>query len=235
MRRLATVILHYGSAVMTEKLFRQLSGQDVFVFDNNAPEPFAGAWKRARTNLYWPGALELCAGEMKKHGFSHLWFLNNDIVFSDPAGLFERVRTRHTWITRQLGKIGLYSPSVTRSPYHAQMTCQPVAQFARASYIDGIAPLIDLTCLGEIGGLDIAENIYGYGVDVWLSWRAAQAGWNVIVDHQVVIHHKYHSTAATVNGYLQKAAGAEQVYLAARLGPDFRRQLAEMAQNAQLF
>lgn len=52
MRRLATVILHYGSAVMTEKLFRQLSGQDVFVFDNNAPEPFAGAWKRARTNLY---------------------------------------------------------------------------------------------------------------------------------------------------------------------------------------
>ncbi len=237
MHKLATVILHYGDVSMTQRLYRQLAGlnEHVFVFDNNAPQPFIPSWKRSPTNLYWTGAFSACVKEMQEQGFSHLWFLNNDILFTDPTQLFDRVATRHQWITRKVGKIGIYSPAVTHNPYHAQMICRKDTQFARVAYIDGIAPLVSLAYWQETGGLDAEDNVYGYGVDVWLSLRAGQSGWNVIVDHQVVVRHTYHSTASKVDGYLQEAGKAEHLYLTKRMGSNYRKQLEKMAQEVQYF
>lgn len=235
MDRLATVILHYGDPELTQKVCSQLAGEsDVFVFDNHAPQIFSGAWKRADENLYWSGALAFCLAEMQKRGFSHLWFLNNDIGFVEPQDLFSRLKTRYMWIERQVGKIGLYSPSVTHNSYHSQMTCLPQAQFSRTAYIDGIAPLIDLRCWQEIG-LDFANNKYGYGVDVWFSYQAARAGWGVIVDHRLVIRHYYHSTAKSVDGFLQRAACAERAYLSERFGEGYAEKICSLAAQVEIF
>jgi GT2 family glycosyltransferase len=103
---------------------------------------------------------------------------------------------------------------------------QSVGQgFTRVGYVDGIAPLISLDCLQEIGGLDMGDNQIGYGVDVWLSFRAAEKGWAVIVDQEVVARHRYHETARQITGLMERAAVLEHDYLACRLGENYRSHL----------
>jgi GT2 family glycosyltransferase len=59
-----------------------------------------------------------------------------------------------------------------------------------AMYVDGIGPIVSLECITSLGGLDLDGNVYGYGVDVWLSYRAMKAGWGVWVDHTLIVRHK---------------------------------------------
>ncbi|MBF0481829.1 MAG: hypothetical protein HQK81_12210 [Desulfovibrionaceae bacterium] len=232
-KKLATVILHYGSVAPTARLFEQLRQSDpseagrLWVLDNASPEIFPEAWKRLPENLYWAGALEFACNVLAAEGFSHVWFLNNDISFRTAPPHRTRAWERLAWIERRLGRAaGLYSPAADVNPYHPQMTAKSDCQYRTASVIDGIAPLINLECLREIGGVDFGENPYGYGVDMWLSLRAHRANWPVVVDHQVVVRHAYHGAARQVEGFLQLAAGAERDYLAKRLGPDWSATLS---------
>ena len=235
---LAIVILHYGPASRTAALHRQLLADDapwrgqIRVLDNASPEPFPDAWARTEQNLYWAGALEYALRLCGEQGASHLWFLNNDLLFDSPAPHIERAWTRLAHIEKELGRVGVYSPSTLANPYHAQMVQRPGSQWRRAAYVDGIAPLLSLDCVRELGGLDCAGNEYGYGVDAWLSWRAGQAGWGVVVDDQVVVRHRYHSTAREQDGFLSRAAAAEESYMAARFGPDWRAALKALQTQA---
>lgn len=52
-----------------------------------------------------------------------------------------------------------------------------------------------------------------------------------VVDHQVVIRHRYHYTAREVAGFLDKAAAAEKAYLMQRLGNDYRSIMDRMARD----
>ncbi|SBV93478.1 conserved hypothetical protein [uncultured delta proteobacterium] len=231
--RLAVCILHYGNAEMTGKIHRQFAagdpghGDDIYVLDNNSPSPYPGAFLRLPENLFWGGALEYAVTAFAAMGYTHLWFCNNDVFFlSDPPYL-SRAAQRLRWLEKK-GRVGLYSPAATANPYHRQMVRVPGAECTRVRYIDGIAPIISLECVNDVGGLDLGENRFGYGVDVWLSHRAAQAGWNVWVDHTIVLRHKYHETAKDAPGFLNAAGLAEKAYLDARLGPDWRGALATL-------
>lgn len=225
--RLSVCILHYGNAEMTGKIHMQFvagdpgHGKDVHVLDNASPSPYPGAFERLPENLFWGGALEYAVKRFADMGYTHLWFCNNDAFFLSDPPYCSRARERLRWLEKR-GRVGLYSPAASVNPYHKQMVRAPGAECARVRYIDGIAPIISLECVTAIGGLDIGENRFGYGVDVWLSYRAAQAGWNVWVDHTVVLRHKYHETAKDTPGFLSEAASAENAYLGARLGNDWR-------------
>ncbi|MCC8194176.1 MAG: hypothetical protein LIP28_05985 [Deltaproteobacteria bacterium] len=231
--RLAVCILHYGKAEMTRALHTQFANGDpghadaVFVLDNASPEPYPGAFERLPENIYWGGALAYAVRRFGDLGYTHLWFCNNDAVFVSAPPYFTRAALRIRWLEKR-GGVGLYSPSVTANPYHAQMTTDPRAECTRVRYIDGIAPVINLACLDALGGLDMDGNPYGYGLDVWLSRRAEQAGWNVWVDHALVLRHTYHATAKGVPGFLDEASRAESLYLSARMGEDWRARLAAM-------
>lgn len=231
---LAVVILHYGPAERTRALHRQLLSSDpgwrerILVLDNASPDPFPGAWLRTDANLYWAGALDLALARCGAMGMSHLWFLNNDLLFDGPAPHIARAWGRLAHMAKCLGRVGVYTPSVLASPYHPQMVRRANSQWRRASFVDGIAPLLDIACVREIGGLDREGNDLGYGVDVWLSLRAHRAGYAVAVDDQVSVRHKYHSTAREVEGFLSRAAAAEDTYMAARLGPAWRETLAAL-------
>lgn len=238
---IAIVILHYGKVSLTQRLHMQLMHNDpacaehLFVLDNCAPEPYPHAWLRTDENLYWAGALEYALRDRQQAGYSHVWFLNNDILFSGTPPYLARVTGRLKRLNTQSmatgGKgVGVYAPAVNANPYHPQMVCAPAMQYRTVTYVDGIAPLVDLTCWQELGGIDMADNPYGYGVDVWFSHCAAQAGWQVVVDHQVTIKHLYHSTAREVDGFLSKAAAAEQGYLSARMGADYKERMRSMQQ-----
>jgi GT2 family glycosyltransferase len=232
---LYTVILHYGSALRTKLLHEQLLESDsalsdrILVFDNDSPDPYENAWLRAEENLYWAGALERVMGILAKKGASHVWFLNNDATFVSKPPLVDRARQRLLRAERMVGPVGVYSPAVTVNPYHPQMVERPGGQFRQVRYVDGIAPLVSVEFWKRAGGVDFVGNPFGYGVDVWFSSRTQNAGFACVVDHQVVIRHKYHSTAREVGGFLARAAEAEAGYLAERFGPDYREHVKLIA------
>jgi len=238
---LYTVILHYGREQLTRRLHEQLLGSDpaqrdkILVFDNASPAPYENAWLRAEENLYWAGALERVMGILADKGASHVWFLNNDAAFVSKPPLIERACLRLTRAERLVGPVGVYSPAVTANPYHPQMVERPGGQFRQVRYVDGIAPLVSVEFWKRAGGVDFAGNPYGYGVDVWFSSRAQELGFACVVDHQVVIRHKYHSTAREVEGFMARAAEAEAGYLAERFGENFRDVLAQMARQGTDF
>lgn len=225
-RSLVTVILHYGSPALARRLADQLAASDrgcaVRVLDNAAPEPFPGAWQRLPENLYWAGALAWTAETVRAEGFSHLLFLNNDILFTSPPPHLSRLWQRLERIEALGGPVGMCSPAVEQSPYHPQMVAAPGAACREVEIMDGICPLICLESLARVGGVDCADNPYGYGVDLWLSARMRAAGLRLCVDNEVRVRHRHHTTARGQEGFLARAAAAEQAYLAARLGPDWR-------------
>lgn len=232
-RRLAVVILHYGDPDLTERVKEQLKRTDpqwtenLFVLDNHAPCPFPDSWLRLEENLYWAGALDYCLNKFSDMGYSHLWFLNNDILFGSKSPHIQRAWKRLEFLDSCLGPVGVYSPSTYRNQYHPQMLEKPEMQYSTVPYIDGIAPLFRIESLKSIGGLDYEGNQYGYGVDVWNTLQLHRAGCPVVVDHQVVVKHIYHSTAKKEIGFLATASRFESEYMTKRLGDNYKLILKE--------
>ena len=244
---LAVVILHYGKPELARRVQAAFLEADpaeaahVKVFDNAAPEPFAGAWLRTACNGYWPGALEETLQRVRAEGYSHVWFVNNDIRLVSAGPYLARVRARLAKVAAAGSAVGVWSPAVRHSPYHPQMcvggatamgdtacTAGLLPGMRPVRLVDGIAPVYALECVEAVGGLDRGENVYGYGVDMWLAVRAYRAGWPVVVDETVVISHRYHTTAKGLTGFMERAALAEHAYLTERLGPDWRNELERM-------
>lgn len=225
---LAVVVLHYGRSEITRRLHRQMLRSDpawakrIFVLDNHAPDPYPQAWRRLEENLYWAGALDFCLRFFSAQGWSHLWFLNNDLYFISPSPHLQRAWGRLQALEKGIGRVGVYSPSFERHPYHPQMISSPQQAYRRATFVDGVAPLINLNCYRDLGGLDFQDNPQGYGVDIVFSLAASRAGWPVVIDHQVRVRHVHHSTARTIPGFLEAAAAREHAYLEQRLGSNYR-------------
>lgn len=232
--KLAVVILHYGDAALTDRLARDMHTADpearLFVLDNAAPQPYPadspGCRQRLPENLYWAGALEYAALRAARENFTHIWFLNNDISFPNPGPRARLAVERVNWLQRATGApVAVYSPAMQRNPYMPHMVWRSRCEAVLAPYADGVAPLLDLACLEAIGGPDCADNPFGYGVDIWLSLRAYQAGFTVAIDQRLLIKHSHHTTARKQDGFLKTAAQAEESFMSTRLGKNWRDQL----------
>lgn len=230
------VIPHYGKVALTRRVHAALQdgalpGQ-VLVLDNAAPEPYPGAL-RLESNIFWGGALERALDMARAAGTQYLWFCNNDLEFILPARapvLFAAMRLAR--LERALGRpVGIWTPAVTAGLYHPQMLHAPEVQYRTAVCVDGVALLLNLACVDAVGGLDMDGNTRGYGLDLWLSLRAHDAGWPVVVDQQALVRHRCHSTARHMDGFLEQAAKAEHRYLTARLGPRWRELTRERASH----
>ncbi len=231
--RLALCILHYGEPGLTERLHDQFleaepaRSSDIMILDNAAPKPYSRAWKRTSENLYWAGAFAFFLDEAARIGYSHVWFCNNDISFvsSGPyLALMEACLVQQN----QANRVGAISPAFTSNPYHKQMEQIKGQGCTTVPYLDGIAPMVSIEAVQDVGGLDCADNPYGYGVDVWLTLRLAQNGWQVLVDHSMLMHHLFHATSMSIHGFIEKAAKAEDAFMNRRLGPGWRERLKQL-------
>lgn len=259
--RLLTVVLHYGTAALTRQVVEALlpgsAPHRIMVLDNAAPEAFIWTGPNAGTdavaradkvpktapeivrlprNIYWGGALDYALALARRENYSHLWFCNNDIRFTSPAPHIPRALARLHYAQKVLGRpVGIWAPAVHHNPYHAQMQHRDTAECSRVAYMDGIAPLLNIACVEAVGGLDAAENLRGYGLDIWLSLRAQAAGWPLIVDHSLTLKHDYHRSAKQLEGFLQQAAADEDKYLSSRLGQDWRALIRGKQEPLQIF
>lgn len=224
---LAVVVLHYGDPRRTARLVAQmqegLAPGVVRVLDNAAPIPFAGAWVRLSQNLFWGGALAWTVARARQEGFSHLWFLNDDLSWMTLRPIAQ-AWARLGEISAAIGPVAVYSPGFTAHPYHPQMVARPGGGFRTVRFCDGVAPLLHLDFLAGCG-LHWEDNLPGYGVDVVLSARAVDLGWQVVVDHQLVARHVFHASARRDPGFLEHAARLEAAFLTRHLGPDFRERI----------
>lgn len=237
MRALA-IILHYGNPELAENLAETLLRADpaaqgrVLVFDNAAPEPYAGAWRRAPENLFWAGALTACLEAAREQHCTHLWFLNNDIRLISPPPFLSRVEARLRRLEELTGKtVGMWSPAERSNPYHPQMVAAPHGEAVLTPLIDGIAPLFNLEAVAAVGGVDAADNLPGYGADMWLSLRLYRAGRLTVVDPYMEIRHRRHTTAKTISGFMETAARLEEAFMRKRLGPNWRTLLEHLKQD----
>lgn len=227
--RIAAVLLHYGDPRLTRRLHEQLlpeaqsTDTPVLVLDNAAPEPYPDAWVRLTENRYWAGAFDYAVRAVRDMGRTHVWFCNNDMVFTSRPPHLGYALGRLAQLEAAPGRrVGLYSPAFAASPYHPQMVARPGGDWRLVRVMDGVAPLVSLDALEAVGGLDAAGNPRGYGVDIWLAARLHDAGYALVVDDRLVLRHRHHTAARAVPGFLDAAAQAECAYLTARLGPDYR-------------
>ncbi len=156
------------------------------------------------------------------------------MLFVSQSPYIHRAWNRLSYFEKKYGLVGIYSPSFTTNPYHPHMIRTDGQGFKRVCYVDGIAPLICLRCLEDIGGLDKGDNDIGYGVDAWVSLRASRKGWGVVVDQEVAGRHRYHGSARELDGFMKRAADLEQRYLFSRLGSSYRLRLREWACNTMV-
>lgn len=230
----AVVILHYGKPELTARLHAQLLSSDpaqaehIYVLDNAAPQPYPDAHVRLDENLYWGGALAWAVQEFARRGYERLWFFNNDVYFLTAPPVLHAAYARLAALERTLGTVGVYHPAVEKTPYHPQMRAPASVQYRVASVLDGIAPLIHLGALKRAGGVDIAGNPRGYGVDIITSLRIREAKYSLVVDNHLLVRHLYHSTAKSVDGFLAQASAQQDAYMTARLGENWRGHVERM-------
>ncbi len=232
---LLVVVLHYGDPERTARLVAQMAEGTapavVRVLDNAAPRPFPQPWVRLAQNLYWGGALAWAVERAREEGYSHLWFLNDDLTWLTPRPVVAAWQ-RLGVITANLGPVGVYSPAVIAHPYHPQMVVRRGGNFRVVRFCDGVAPLLSLEFVAATG-LSWEENPLGYGVDVVLSSQAEELGWKVVVDHRLVVRHTFHGSARREPGFLAWAARLEEAFLSQHLGPEYRTVMQRWSQEVQ--
>ncbi len=240
---LFTCILHYGNPALTAQVHEQLIHKlppteqaHICIIDNAAPEPYEGAL-RLKKNIFWGGALAYAVSLAQEKGYQYLWFCNNDIQFLSQGPHITKAQYRLKALQKTLAHpIGFWAPSVHISPYLSHMVQRKTYAYSIVPCIDGIAPVISLDCLAALGGLQglgLKENTRGYGFDLWMSLQAHEKGWPVIVDHGMLIRHKYHTTASTVDGFMTQAAQDEEAFMQKRLGLKWREYIAALSSNTQ--
>ena len=238
MIRLCACILHYGEPELTGRLHAHLRAAeperaaDILVLDNAAPKAYAPAWHRLENNKYWAGAFAWFLAQAQSLGYTHVWFCNNDIQLLSPGPYLKRLEARLARLEKQ-GRVGALSPALEHNPYHKHTQQQPGGGCRSVPYLDGVAPVVSVQAFASVGGLDCADNPYGYGVDVWLFLRLQQAGWQVLVDDGMLMRHRYHTTASAITGFMQTAGKAEEAFMQKRLGPQWREHIQALQQEWQ--
>ena len=140
-------------------------------------------------------------------GIASAQLYNQDKSIQVQGGSLPSLVTIARWITF-LDDLPFVNHFLASYQHHeVQMKALKQKKIVKVGWVGGTAMMISRACLEEIGGYD--PNIFMYGEDVELCWRANRRHWDVVlVDAGQVIHlgsassdHK-HAIVGEINGLL---------------------------------
>jgi len=140
-------------------------------------------------------------------GIAAAQLYNQDKTIQVQGGSLPSLLTITRWITF-MDDLPFVNHFLASYQHHeVQMRAMRQKKMVKVGWVGGTAMMISRSCLDEIGGFD--PNIFMYGEDVELCWRANRRHWDVVlVDAGQVVHlgsassdHK-HAIIGEINGLL---------------------------------
>jgi len=144
------------------------------------------SWKSSK-NFKPTSVLARMKGKLDNLGIVSAHLYNPDLTPQKQGGALPSLWNLFTWITF-LDDLPLFHRISASYQHHAsQMSWLNRQKLVKVGWVGGTAMMIARPCLQEIGGFD--PNIFMYGEDVELCWRATKRHWDVgLVDAGKVIH-----------------------------------------------
>lgn len=188
--KILSVIMCHNTAESTEKIRLELTkySDSVFVIDSGSEEN-KRAFDRANTiykeNLYWSGCWNLAGEIFLESDADVLWVIGGDIqLLNKGSDYFECMRSASPF--------GLWHPVVEgRCVEFMSKKNFDGKDILNVWRLEGIALAVsrgvllsfyDNNCL-------IEGNKFGWGVDVWMSWKSRLNGNLNILDNRVSLNH----------------------------------------------
>lgn len=144
------------------------------------------AWKAVKVAKP-SSVLARMKGQLDNLGIASAHLYNSDLTPQKQGGAIPSLWNIFTWITF-LDDLPLFHRISASYQHHAsQMGWLNRQKLAKVGWVGGTAMMISRPCLQEIGGFD--PNIFMYGEDVELCWRATKRHWDIsLVDAGKVVH-----------------------------------------------
>jgi len=182
--RIKAVVMCHNTPDTTDELYRRLSGCfDVTVFDSGSDEDKRpGCPSERMPNLYWTGCwLEA----MRRWGdCDFLWVLGGDVSLRDEPWVYMRAMT-----SMQGYNVSIWSPAINGRALDMMSSAKAVGKVWSVYRLEGQAMALSKDMMSMIGRTFPPGNHLGWGVDVWLCWKAWTSGMRNVLDGRVSIGH----------------------------------------------
>jgi len=144
------------------------------------------AW-RSSSSPKQSSVLARIQGRVENLGIASAHLYNPDLSAQTQGGALPSLWNIFTWITF-LDDLPLFHRISASYQHHAsQMNWLVRQKLVKVGWVGGTVMMISRSCLQEIGGFD--PNIFMYGEDVEMCWRATRRHWDVgLVDAGKVVH-----------------------------------------------
>lgn len=173
------------AAALTDAEYIFFLNSDAFVKPSSIYR-MVRSWKTAKVAKP-SSVLARMKGQLDNLGIVSAHLYNPDLTPQKQGGALPSLWNIFTWITF-LDDLPLFHRISASYQHHAsQMGWLNRQKLAKVGWVGGTAMMISQPCLQEIGGFD--PNIFMYGEDVELCWRATKRHWDVgLVDAGKVVH-----------------------------------------------
>lgn len=210
-KRIKVVILNHNMPENCDRLYEQLSGcfDDVEIFDSGSdPDKIPIHMGRRLPNVYWTGGwneiLKTCSG------YDAVWMLGDDIELrSSPEDYRDAIESSLPF--------GCWSPCIEgRAKPFMQAAHYAHGEPKSVRNMEGMAMALSGEMMRSVKRLPEGSN--GYGQDLWLCFKAREAGLRNVVDGRVRVFHPEGIRYDDESFHKQMEAVFGKMF-----GPDFRR------------
>lgn len=179
-----TVIMSHNTPDTTEKLYNQLSQvAQVNVFDSGSDvDKIPNCPCEKCGNLYWTGCWVKAINKYRDADF--LWVLGGDVSLKSEPWMYYKVMED---VAKY--KIGCWSPAVSGRCRGVMSEEKARGKVWSVYHVEGIAMAVSGHLLKDMSFTIPSGNVFGWGVDVWMSLMGWEGGMRNVVDGRVVVGH----------------------------------------------
>lgn len=182
--RIKAVVMCHNTPDSTDELYRRMFGSlDVTVFDSGSDEDKRPKCPAERLpNLYWTGCwLEA----MRRWGdVDFLWVVGGDVSLeSDPRSYADAMASMRGH------NVACWSPVVNGRAHDYMQAAKAKGRVWSVYRLEGQAMALSGEMMGRIGRKFPPGNKLGWGIDVWLCWKAWTSGMRNVLDGRVSVAH----------------------------------------------